>query len=506
MFVIFVFLYAADASADANIDEISKKIDQKIDAVNDTYRAMVKGFSYWSSIPESQPLPEEMEPIPVPLATRIKGHIEVKGKDSDLPATLGYVPLELTYTVRESFLGFMVITKYYDPKTRTYIDKEDYFIGSISTEIEIEPKSLSGKQCVEHVGTLPKDCMDWREFTEYDIDKGDVYPGSYQGVIEGSSDEGRMTIEVESPTIIFRSSDNRATRGLGCFGTKFEKTLSQFREDLESRKLTEVKAVGDDSIVTPRCEIGSTIALNIDFCDPERFADLDKCKQIGLLLDRLKRFIKLRDIYKAAASGAESEEDLETTVDLEMDIAYPGTELWYEEYLKRKTTAYYEDPCNGKIVVPDYCTGSCVPRPLCEWDRKAAEIHEQTHKSDYESDPYIRKLHCETLYQQRCYKANDLAKTKAEIRGKSEGNAYNATAQYIRSVIDEQLSGILDCQLDPRFHGEFKEAINSLEEWEKPVFPELKAVICNDGKFYWCCKPGEACGVFKGQCKAEWPW
>lgn len=63
--------------------------------------------------------------VPVPLGRKLKGHIRVTGKDSDSPIN-GWIPLTLNYTVKEDFVGYMIITDYCDPKKSRFTDKREY--------------------------------------------------------------------------------------------------------------------------------------------------------------------------------------------------------------------------------------------------------------------------------------------------------------------------------------------------------------------------------------------
>ena len=70
----------------------------------------------------------ECKLVPVALATKLRGHIIVNGKDSDPPQN-DWIPLKLTYSIKEDFVGWMVTTDYYDPAAKQFTDKRDYFLS-----------------------------------------------------------------------------------------------------------------------------------------------------------------------------------------------------------------------------------------------------------------------------------------------------------------------------------------------------------------------------------------
>ncbi|MCE5193945.1 MAG: hypothetical protein LLF28_00565 [Nitrospiraceae bacterium] len=428
-----------------------EKVDIVIENTNRAYRDLMAGLSRIE--------PKEGLVIPVLMATRIKGYVIVSGKDYD-PLRHGWRPFELEYKIREDFIGWMIITDYYDTKARRFTGKKTYMIGSVSTDIKV--MSQKGKQCVETDHLLPPTCKEWQQITTHDIDKGDVYPAMHDWTILADSDEKKITIEVESPGIYFHSPDKQAGRSLGCFGTKIERTMEEFKKDMEAHKLSVAKKVGVVSGGTPRCDIGSEIELNMELCDPKNFADIDKCKQTELLLEDLKVILKIRDAFKDMAPGAKDVAHLLDLVGLEIKTAYPGMDIQNEEFLARYSASY--NICTGETVIPDTCK-ECAPSPLCKWRKKGLEIHEQIHDSDIQNNPKIRQLFCDTQYQLENFPdVNFWERLLAKTYAKMDYDAYNEQAKYLRDIIQEQLSGNVDCTFKPEFFSEFQEAISKIDK------------------------------------------
>ena len=342
------------------------EVDRRIEAINRIYRVASK--SVYQLTDQTKPL------VPLEYASRIRGRIVVTGKDTEL-FSKDWVWVDLNYKVQEKFVGYLIVTEYYDPRTRRIADQKDYAIHSISTDIK--RISQTGKQCIGLTSYIPKNCTGYEEFTDYDTHREDVYPALHDWVIMGSSEGDSLSIKVESPSIYFRSANGSVGRALGCYGTKFEIPKSDFERDLQNiDELYASKDVGHKSSGSPRCDPGSAIELRVKPCDPKQYVLKDKCKQLESLLADIKALIRLRNAFKEMADRAKDEDDLMELVVREMTRIYPDKD-WKKSY-EEDSGGY--DFRSGEIILPEFCN-DCTPRPLCEWHLNGLEIHEQTHQT-----------------------------------------------------------------------------------------------------------------------------
>ncbi|MFO7784887.1 MAG: hypothetical protein ACQET7_07520 [Thermodesulfobacteriota bacterium] len=427
-----------------------EEVEQRVEAINRTYRDLIMG------LPRIGPDQEVL--IPVPFATKLKGHIKVIGKDSDPPQN-NWIPLTLQYSLQEDFVGYLIITDYYDPKRALFTDKREYTIHSISIDIHV--RSLSGRQCVETHSAPFVQCAEWRSFDTYDVNEGDVYPAFYDRVVLGATDGDTVSLKIETPSVYFRSVDKKAGRGIGCYGTTIEESTSWFASAIEERSIQWKGQVGTASKVTPRCEVGSSIELHMDLCDPKDFADMDKCMQIDMLLEDARLFLLLGESYKDMAGGAESVDHLRQLVTLDIQSEFPGVDMTNDEYLDKIAGGF--DTCSSGITIPPICK-DCKPRPLCRWQEEALEVHEKTHFEDFVEDSNLKKLFCNPeLYGD----ANWVDREQAKKLGELEYRAYSEQARYLVDIIEEQLSKHYECQFSMGFFVKLNQARGDLKERQK---------------------------------------
>ncbi len=411
-----------------------EEVEQRVEAINRTYRDLIM------SLPRIGPDQEGL--IPVPFATKLRGYIKVIGKDSDSPQN-NWIPLTLQYSLREDFVGYLIITDYYDPKKASFTDKREYMIHTISTEIQV--LSLSGRQCIETHSAPFVQCAEWRSFDTYDVSEADVYPALHDWVVLAETYGDTVSLKIETPNVYFRSVDKKAGRGIGCYGTTIEESTSWFASGMEERSIQWKGQVGTASKVTPRCEVGSSIELHMDLCDPKDFADMDKCMQLEILLEEARLFLLLGKSYRDMADGAECVNHLNDLVTLDIRSEFPGIDMTDDEKLDKIAGGF--DPCSLKITIPDICKG-CKPRPLCRWQKEALEVHEKTHFYDFDAAPELKKLFCNPeLYGD----ANWVDREQAKKLGELESRAYSEQARYLVDIIEEQLSKHYECQFSMDF-------------------------------------------------------
>jgi hypothetical protein len=415
-----------------------EEVDRRIEIINHSHHEARRSIRQLRN--ESTP------PVPLTYASKVRGSIVVTGKDLEL-FSQGWAWVDLRYTVEEEFVGYLMVTEYYDPNTGQFLDRKDYAIHSISTGMK--KISYNGKQCVGLTSYIPQDCTGWEEYTDYVPHREDAYPYLHSWVIAGSSEGANMTIEVESPSIYFRSADNRAGRAIGCYGTKFEMSKSGFEKNLKSGKFEDRKEVGRKSSVSPRCDMGSTIELKMSLCDPKLYAE-DKCEQMESLLADMKALIKLRNTYEEMAGRADDENELEELVVREMSKTYPDTD-WRKKF-KEESGSY--DPSSREITVPDYCKG-CIPWPMCEWYSNGADIHEQTHQRDAQNNTLIHQVPSTELERHE----------KVKLSVKMERHAYGEQLKYYLDVLVKELKAHRDeCQFKPSFYPDYVDVVNAIEK------------------------------------------
>ncbi|MFA6093302.1 MAG: hypothetical protein WCU88_10285 [Elusimicrobiota bacterium] len=419
------------------------KVAQVVENTNRMRRGILSSLSAFSGSDEPE--------IPVPAAIPFKGRIIVRGKDSDPPSG-GWSSLSLSYAVTEEFVGYVHISEYYDPKTGKPNGKKEYLLGSASVNISVEQ---SGRQCVSKDSGS---CRDWRDFSTHQVDPGDRYPAIHEWALKGGSENGRIILEIESPTVYFTSADGKAGRKLGCYGTKIERSPAQFAQDLNRKSLSLTSQVGSLSTITPRCEPGSSIELSLSFGDaPQDSSEApDRCRQTESLLKDIEFLLHMRDAYESLGPGAQSEEDLMDLVEFEIQRTYPGFDLTAAGSPENGGGSH--EFCSEETNTPDLCAKG-VPRPLCEWEGAALDAHEQTHVEDIQADPSIKPLFCNTQYQMEHYpSASDLDRQQAKVRAKLDGHAYNEQAKHARDSLEEELSSSA-CGFGPGFFTRMQEAL-----------------------------------------------
>jgi hypothetical protein len=422
-----------------------EEVDLRMEVINRSHREARK--SIYQLRDETKP------PVPLVYASKVRGSIVVTGKDSEL-STRGWVWVDLNYKVEEEFVGYLMVTEYYDPKTGQFLDRKDYAIHSISTGIRV--LSETGKQCVGLTSYIPHDCTGWEEYTTYDPNKEDAYPYMHSWVILGSPEGDNISIEVESPSIYFRSANNRAGRALGCYGTKFEIPKSDFERDLQMiGELQVSKDVGRKSSGSPRCDMGSAIELKMNLCDPRLYAE-DRCEQLESLLADMKALIKLRNTYKEMAGRAKDVNHLNELLIREMTRVYPDKD-WGNKF-KQDSGGY--NFCNGEITLPDYCKG-CIPSPMCEWYSNGVDIHEQTHQRDAPNNMLVKEYSCDTSFVPTDLQNKEIAKKWAEM----DYHAYGEQLKYYLDVLAKELNAHRqECQFKSSFYPDYVDVVNEIEK------------------------------------------
>ncbi len=233
-------------------------IEWEYKAINTAWKAFQQ--STWYGKPSSK-----TGQVTVQQAVKLKGYIIVDGKDQTVPYR-GWIWVKLHYNVKETFAGIITINRYYDLKKGEFTGEKDYLIHSYSTGIEV--MNFGGRECIEASAGIPGKCTKWEQFTTYTIDDGETYPGMHHHVLMGSSEEGKMKIEVDSPGIVFKSANRRIGRRLGCFGADFVISKAEFEQFMEKGTFQRKKNAAVEGDASPGCKMGSKIILHMEMESP----------------------------------------------------------------------------------------------------------------------------------------------------------------------------------------------------------------------------------------------
>ena len=197
--------------------------------------------------------------VPVPEAIPIDGLILVEG--GAVATFYNAIKQEIAYTIRETFVGNLVITRYYDRIARRYTGREDYAIQTLSTSINVV--RFDGRGCVKMTGS-PSVCRQWHRFDRWRIGDGEQYHGMHDGVVSADNDDRTVTIKVDAPDIHFSSSQGRIDTKSAC-ADSFAETVSrdEFTEWIRRSTVRIKREVGNAEQTTPGCRSGSTLTLEM---------------------------------------------------------------------------------------------------------------------------------------------------------------------------------------------------------------------------------------------------
>lgn len=204
----------------------------------------------------AKPVRAREREIAVSRAVPIDGTIEIKAVAAS--TLFGAVKQEITYTLRETFVGNLVISRYYDRVAGRYTGREDYAIQSLSTEIDMV--QFKGRGCAQLTGTSAA-CPKWQRFDIWEIAGGDEYPGRSDGVVSAVTSGRAVTVRVDAPDIRFMSSQGTVSLQSSC-GDMFRETVSrdEFKQWMRRSKVQMTREVGRN---TPGCRPGSTLTLEM---------------------------------------------------------------------------------------------------------------------------------------------------------------------------------------------------------------------------------------------------
>jgi|GEM_PF-2171338 len=214
---------------------------------------------------QTRPRKNTSQKIEMPEAFPLKGLIVVNGGEKSKPYR-GWIWTDFSYTVVEEFVGNLIVKHEYDLKRAKFTGKKNYALDTISDGIR---SNVAGRKCIRASAALPGRCTRWENISRSDIADENRYHNIHDWVLMGGSEGGRMKIKAESPTVVFRSQNRKATGGLGCFGAEFEMSKGEFENLLDRDEIRLTKHIGRSSQATPGCKPGSILTLYLYAKTPE---------------------------------------------------------------------------------------------------------------------------------------------------------------------------------------------------------------------------------------------
>ncbi|MGE4560609.1 MAG: hypothetical protein AB7E77_10425 [Desulfobulbus sp.] len=196
-------------------------------------------------------------PIPIPHALPLRGTLQISS--GSISTFYGKIRWDLNYTIKENFVGNLIITRYYDPQTRRYTDREEYAVDTIS--MEINASDFKGKTCSKYEGSPPT-CSQWNELDLWQIVDGEEYPGKKCGVVGITSSGRTVRLKIDGPNILFVPSQKGLGVKSGC-GDQVQKsfTRDEFKRMLQRKTIRVKKELGK---AFPGCRPGSTVTLDME--------------------------------------------------------------------------------------------------------------------------------------------------------------------------------------------------------------------------------------------------
>ncbi|MFP4482157.1 MAG: hypothetical protein ACLFN0_05105 [Thermovirgaceae bacterium] len=233
-----------------------KEIERQRTIINSQRQQIEQSLAFMESDGEEQL-------VPVPRALPVRGSVFIDGGFKSKPYR-GWVWHEITYEVKESFVGNLIITEYFSTQTGEYTGDVDYSIATLSTGIDV--LQFGGRECLKASAGLPGRCVKWEYYDVYEIDESEIYPGSHAEVVFSEKEKDEVVLRTKSPTVLFKSINGEAVDRLGCFGVEKAYSADLFQSLIDGGRIQFTEQTGSDSQATPGCSVGSIISLemNID--------------------------------------------------------------------------------------------------------------------------------------------------------------------------------------------------------------------------------------------------
>ncbi|MCX8110068.1 MAG: helix-loop-helix domain-containing protein [Syntrophorhabdaceae bacterium] len=242
-----------------------KEMERRRDIINRQFHQLKNMLGSISS-DEDEEKPQVIEALP------LEGHILVEGGEKEMWYN-DEVKTDLRYTIKEEFVGNLMVIHTYNPKKGRFDNERDYEIETISKEIKVS--NLAGKKCIRWSSGSPAICTGWANFLRYEVDKGEYYPQFHSRVVSANTGEdGLVEIEAGAPNVVFLGSDGVTKASMGCFGAKWKIDRKDFERLFKGGAISLNKDIGSKEKSTPGCRPGSTITLYLKIKDEKT----DVCK------------------------------------------------------------------------------------------------------------------------------------------------------------------------------------------------------------------------------------
>ncbi len=203
-------------------------------------------------------LPAGTEKPQLPEAFPLEGYIVVNGGEKELFSN--EVKTDLLYTIKERFVGNLIVLNAYDSARGEFDKEKAYRIESLSTKINV--LGMLGRKCVSRSPYLPSYCTDWARFLRYEISKGERYPQFYANVVSGTpAENGQIKVTAKAPAVTFLGDDGKTNLGMGCFNATWMLNRSEFERLLKGGQISLRKDIGRPMGPSPGCRPGSTMEL-----------------------------------------------------------------------------------------------------------------------------------------------------------------------------------------------------------------------------------------------------
>lgn len=196
--------------------------------------------------------------VPVAHAFPLTGTLQISSGSTS--TFYGKVRRELTFTIKEYFVGNLIVTRYFDPAVNRYTDREEYTIETIS--LEINASDFKARVCSKYSGSPPT-CVQWQQLDLWQIADGEEYPGRMDGVVAAITRGNTVHLRIDGPDILFMSSLGGQGLQSGC-GDLVQQQVdyNEFRRWIKRGVIRIKKEVGMAG-QGQGCRPGSTVTLEM---------------------------------------------------------------------------------------------------------------------------------------------------------------------------------------------------------------------------------------------------
>jgi hypothetical protein len=245
-------------------DTPEKEIERRREIINIQYREAEQLLDYYVSLDEE---------IEILQAIETEGFIVVDGGERRYFDN--NIEKELFYRIKESFVGNILVVRKYNTNKKVFEKEREYGFDTLSKNIKVE--NFYGKVCTKWSYYVPKSCTRYSNFLHFEIDKGELYPNFYAGVVDIiKSEKGKLEIKSNTPEIVFYTREgigsSNATK-VGCTSGNWTISNEEFEQLLKTGSLKLIKHIENPG-KSSSCVAGSTITLYLKVKKDEP----EKCK------------------------------------------------------------------------------------------------------------------------------------------------------------------------------------------------------------------------------------